>query len=588
MPAFTQRLRSFRDDESGSMVLFAIYLFSAILLLGGLSLTVIAHEATRLRLQNTIDMAVLAAADLNQSLDPEEVVNDYFEKAGLIENLKRVEVTESLNSREVLAEAEMSVDTMLLNSLTSDSWLVSSVGAAREDISNIEVSMVLDASGSMGSQGRMSALKTAAKDFVDDILLVDTEGAQNGEVSISVVPYSTQVSMPQAVLDELSLDHRHAYSGCVDFTQSDFTTTALPSGSRSQTAHFDVSSTAQTPSRWVCNPNAAYEATLFSQDAPALRSAIDAMQPYEWTSIDLGVKWGAALLDPSSQGIVDSLIADNVVDDAFSGRPFSFTTANQMKVLVVMTDGENTNQYQLDDHVASGPSDVWEHNDDYSVWVPLGDEHSSLGLGPLRDVQPTKWKGNKKKKNKSNNNSCNSSSGWNCGGGGTKNGDDDDDWNTQDNTDQVTNDGIVDDDGNVYENFFHVDNHSWDVLPDGGFSAERVDWQEIWANFTVYHHADEFRYDQQYHYDDYEAWYWDLFTTIGATEKDQRMADICSAAKDAGIIVFTIGFLISDTNAAKMRDCASSDNHYFDVDNNTIDLAFAAIANSINQLRLVQ
>lgn len=577
MSAIHDRMKSFRDDESGSMVLFTIYLFCAILLMGGLSLTVIAHEATRLRLQNTIDMAVLAAADLNQELDPEEVVTDYFEKAGLVDNLKRVVVTEALNSREVLAEAEMSVDTMLLSAVTAEQWNVHSIGAAREDISNIEVSMVLDASGSMSSYGRMTALKSAAKDFVDDILLTDAEGNESGEVSISLIPYSTQVAMPQAVLDELDLDHRHAYSGCVDFEVGDFLTTALPTSSRSQTAHFDPSSTSTTPSRWVCNPDSEYEATLFSQDTDALKDAIDAMEPDQWTSIDLGLKWGAAMLDPSAQDIVDSLIDDEVVDEAFSGRPFDFTTTNKMKVLVVMTDGANTNQYMLDDQVASGPSDVWKHNDDYSVWSPDGDQNASLLLDSITGVELTRRRSR-------DDDDC--SGGWNCGGSSST--DDDDDWTEEEDTSTGTVDVITDDEGNTYEDFFIVETEEWELLPVGGLQAQRQDWQDIWANYTLYKHADEFRYDQNKSQSEFNEWYSDIFTTIGTTEKDARMSDICTAAKNAGILVFAIGFEISTSNANKMRACASSDNHYFDVDNNTIDLAFAAIANSINQLRLVQ
>lgn len=95
MIALSKFYKTFRDDEDGSMILFGLYLFSAVVLLSGLALSVIAHEETRIRLQSTIDASVLAAADLNQQLDPRSVVVDYFDKTGLTENLKRVEVTPS-------------------------------------------------------------------------------------------------------------------------------------------------------------------------------------------------------------------------------------------------------------------------------------------------------------------------------------------------------------------------------------------------------------------------------------------------------------------------------------------------------------
>ena len=37
-----------------------------------------------------------------------------------------------------------------------------------------------------------------------------------------------------------------------------------------------------------------------------------------------------------------------------------------------------------------------------------------------------------------------------------------------------------------------------------------------------------------------------------------------------------------------MRDCASSENHYYDVEGLQIVTAFSSIARTINQLRLVQ
>jgi hypothetical protein len=37
----------------------------------------------RTSLQNTLDRATLAAASLSQQLDAEDVVTDYFDKAGL-------------------------------------------------------------------------------------------------------------------------------------------------------------------------------------------------------------------------------------------------------------------------------------------------------------------------------------------------------------------------------------------------------------------------------------------------------------------------------------------------------------------------
>ena len=71
-------------------------------------------------------------------------------------------------------------------------------------------------------------------------------------------------------------------------------------------------------------------------------------------------------------------------------------------------------------------------------------------------------------------------------------------------------------------------------------------------------------------------------------EKDDRLADICSAAKDQGVVVFTIGFEVTDHSASVMRNCASTPNHFYRVEGLDIEYAFASIANQINQLKLTQ
>lgn len=603
MPDFQKNLRRFGEDESGSMVIMGLYLFASIVLLGGVGLTVIAHEQSRMKLQTTIDAAVLKAADLNQTLDPEEVVIDYFRKAGLLENLKRVEVTEGFNSREVLAEAELTVGTLFLGAIGHNAWNVTSVGAAREDIKNVEVSMVLDTSGSMRHYARIDALKGAAKEFVDDLLLTDTGQIPNGDMSISIVPYSTQVAMPSSVLDGLSLRHRHGNSACVDFEVGDFLTTALPSAERAQTGHFDALTTSRTPYRWTCSVESGHETLLFSQDATTLKAKIDALEPYQQTSTDIGVKWGAAFLDPTARDIVNTMIDNGEIDSDFRDRPRSFGARDQMKILVVMSDGDNTTQHRLVDEYASGDSDAWRHGNQWSVHVPGASEHHASLFRRLSDVRLTWSNGTHgggitgpQYGGGNGNNGCGVGSGWNNGnynGGGWNNGGrtnncggDDDAWDEDDIVDEEDYaDPAVEEPA---EDWFIVQTRDWEIEASGGGDAVRQNWQDIWANYSVRGHAHDFRYAQFGDYATRNEWQNKVVETVGGSEKDNRMAAVCDAARQSGILVFAIGFEVTPTNAAKLRDCASSENHYFDVDNDTIDLAFKSIANSINQLRLVQ
>jgi hypothetical protein len=103
-------------------------------------------------------------------------------------------------------------------------------------------------------------------------------------------------------------------------------------------------------------PNKSHEeVTALSQDREALVAQIEQFQPTTQTSIFLGMKWGLALLDPS----VRDMVAPDL-DGAFAGRPVNFTTNTETndtrKVLVVMTDGQNTQSTRIRDQFYSAPS----------------------------------------------------------------------------------------------------------------------------------------------------------------------------------------------------------------------------------------
>ena len=73
----------FVRDERGSFIIFGIAVFMLMCLAGGIAVDTMRYETHRVHVQGTLDRAVLAAASLDQDLDPEEVVLDYFTKAGL-------------------------------------------------------------------------------------------------------------------------------------------------------------------------------------------------------------------------------------------------------------------------------------------------------------------------------------------------------------------------------------------------------------------------------------------------------------------------------------------------------------------------
>ena len=79
-------------DESGNMTVFGMCAFLVILYVAGMSVDVMLYETERAKLQATVDSAALAAADLQNPVDPNQIVTEYFEAAGMAKYLNGVNV----------------------------------------------------------------------------------------------------------------------------------------------------------------------------------------------------------------------------------------------------------------------------------------------------------------------------------------------------------------------------------------------------------------------------------------------------------------------------------------------------------------
>ena len=510
------RVRAFRDDESGVLVAFGVMLFLMMLMVGGIGVDLMRFEYTRTSLQNTLDRAVLAAADLDQTLDAQGVVEDYFAKSELAEYLSSVTVNQSQSYKEVSATAEIDMETQLIHMMGIPTLAAPAAGTAKESIGQVEISLVLDVSGSMGSNSRLSNMKVAAKDFVDLVL----ENSPAGEVSISLVPYATQVSLGENLMNEYNVTNEHSYSHCIDFIADEFNNTAvLPTEPLLRTSHFDPwngderdISNGQSLVSPVCPTDSYADILPLSMDRVALKAKIDSLVAKGNTSIDLGMKWGAAMLDPGSQPVVTNLISDGVIDPAFAGRPKAFATGQNLKIAIIMTDGKNTTQYYMLPPYRDGLTDVWRHQ---------SGKYSVLHGG--------EW--------------------------------------------------------------YYPHDNSWHDEPykdTNGNSSTRLTYPELnaraplhfnaahnWAGILGYTAADA-------------QWHYGVMNSHNNYYKNQRLDRVCKAAKEQGIVVYTIAFEAPSDGQRVLEKCASSDAHHFDADGIEISDAFVSIASSISKLRLTQ
>ncbi len=254
---------------------------------------------------------------------------------------------------------------------------------------------------------RIDKLKSAAVKFVEALLLPDFKD----RISISLVPYSEQVNIGSKLFGALNVRQTHSFSHCVDLPASAFTSTTFSASTtydQTQNVQFNaygqggfdtVSGSTRNQSnpdvdQPVC-PRYSYEQIIpISQNSSALTTAIKQLQPRAGTSIFLGLKWGATLLDPSFQSTIAKL-PSSMMDAAFADRPEAYDASDaasskirSLKYIVLMTDGFNDNSMRLKDEYYDDPSEryYWAHHN--MSWATMNGTNSAPGLSTNTDRLP--------------------------------------------------------------------------------------------------------------------------------------------------------------------------------------------------------
>ena len=362
-PRHRSSLPVFAADEAGGSIMLGLIFFTLMIMMGGMAVDLMRFEHTRTTLQQTTDRAVLAAAAMNQQLDPQAVVEDYFLKAGLADHLKSVDVVENFNSKSVEITASSVVDPFFMQMLGVNELEAPAASRAEERITDVEISLVLDISGSMDSSNRLINLKPAATEFVDTIFA----GAEPGRTTISIIPYSGHVNLGATLASVFLYTQIQTASYCMDLPSGTFTSTTVSTASPLiQASHFDpfASSGTRTPSLFFCPPLAANTVLPMSDSPTALKARINGLDADGNTSIDIGMKWGTTFLDPASNGIVTSLIEKGAVSAAYADRPLTPGAREVLKVIVLMTDGENTEETVIKTAYRTGLSNIYRRTSD--------------------------------------------------------------------------------------------------------------------------------------------------------------------------------------------------------------------------------
>ena len=522
----------FVREEDGTILAFTAVILVILMVVAGMGVDIMRFETTRTELQQTLDRSTLAAASLTQELDSEEVVRDYFDKAGLGDKLTSVVVTNGLNFRNVIAEAEAETNPIFIDLLDKNNQMelkAKGLSEAEQRITNVEIMLVLDVSGSMAGS-KLSNLKTAAAEFVDTVLSADGEG----RISIGIVPYNGQVNLPQYMqsMYNMTEDHEVSNVNCADLPASAYTglglstTLAMP-----VTGHVDTFSstygvgsyvhenngqysTPRAENRW-CLQQSNTQVRAPTNNIAQLQSVINNLTAGGATSINAGTKWGMALMDPGSRPVIAGAVTAGQTPATFLGRPFDYGQDETMKVVVLMTDGEHFPEERLNDGFRSGLSPIWRATDGkYSIF------HNRA---------------------------------------------------------------------NTNNDFYVPHQNTWRSTPyQNGAAPTQQTWPQVWERqrmtwvaWQLYARA----------FNNVQAYYnaMDMFRTkTEVDDMNDQLQGVCNRARDNDVIVYGIAFEAPPGGVEQIEACSSTPGHFFDADGLEIQSAFRAIASNISQLRLTQ
>ncbi len=537
----------FARAEDGTVTIFGLIMFVIMIAVGGVAIDILRYETQRVQMQYTLDRAVLAAASLDQNTDAEAVVRDYFARSDLENYRLRVTPQSSMTSTRVEAFVESDINLLFMNMFGVHSLTSPASAVAEESVGNLEISLALDVSGSMRGN-RIVQMRDAAEDFVVELLSMNANSPNGDTVSISLIPYNGRVNVGTELASVFTLSDEHDASNCTRFDPEDYNNAAIdPDVAIDRLAHADLDhrywwsdlrDSQCYSTRTPYNPNGGPVDTNaiipWSSNQTELVDTIRGLSAEGWTAVDLSMKWAVGLLDPAAQPALSGLIDDGAANSDFEGRPFTYENGETLKVVVMMTDGENSYRADLRDEFRQGPSHVFYH-DDHHRWSIFYPDRNQFWI-----PNETHW------------------------------------WDPQ---------------RNQPDNYWG----SWSNSPYRGNESVALPWQELFGQYTAAKIASEFFRRPAQRAGNYNYYYWVRYNAFEdyatPTSADANTRASCDAARAEGIIVFTIGFQAPRVGQELMQYCATTPAHYYPITNGgslNIADAFASIATSINRLRLVQ
>ncbi len=359
---------SFLQAREGAVLPIVGFAVMALFGSTGIAIDMSRAQIVQTRLSNALDAAGLAAGSVANSGDIQATADKYFAAnfpAGYMgSTIGAVTITPNADNSVLTLDVSGTVDTTIMQLFGVETVAVSAHSEVTRASRGLEIVMVLDNTGSM-SGTPLTELKSAATTMVN-ILYGDNETTDN--LWIGLVPFSQAVNIGTSRASWTSNPSMPSpgwgttsWGGCVDARQaSNRDVTDDPPSVALFQKYYWACHSSNNP--WYGNnsgkndcdttgggfgynnpisvsrgPNKScpQAVTAMTKYKTTILNGITSMQARGNTHIVLGAAWGWRMLSPRWRGLWGGeMDTDNL--------PLDYNTPLMDKVLLIMTDGENT------------------------------------------------------------------------------------------------------------------------------------------------------------------------------------------------------------------------------------------------------
>lgn len=188
--------RFVRDRRGGVAPMFAIAVIPVLGLVGA-AVDYSRANSVRAGLQSALDATSLAMAKLAPTLTQSELqqkTTAYFNAMFNHPEAKNIVITPTYSTSggsQLTVSASGSMDTTFMRVMGYNTLSIGSTATVKWGMNRLRVALALDNTGSMYMAGKITALKTATKDLLDQL---KNAAMTNGDVYVSIIPFNKDVN----------------------------------------------------------------------------------------------------------------------------------------------------------------------------------------------------------------------------------------------------------------------------------------------------------------------------------------------------------------------------------------------------------